>query len=100
MLAGDKTPGQIATSEGSVHGQPGIRHLAELLQLDDAKVEFLEKTCEREDKIFAGEFSDSQIAEAAKSMAARATGVGVPIAAIYVSGSVTGLGAAGITGAS
>ena len=86
-----------ATSEGLVRGQPGIRCLAELLQLDDAKVEFLEKTCVQEEKILAGKLSDSQIKEAATSMAAKATGVGVPVAAIYVSGSVTGLSAAGIT---
>ena len=86
-----------ATSEDFVRRQPGIRRLAEVLQLDDAKVAFLEDACEEEEKIFAGELSDSQIEEAAKSMAAKATGVGVPVAAIYVSGSVTGLSAAGIT---
>lgn len=86
-----------ATSEGLVRGRSGIRRLAELLQLDDDMVAFLEQTCVQEEKIFSGKLSDSQIRGVAKSMAAKATGVGVPIAAIYVSGSVTGLGAAGIT---
>ena len=86
-----------ATSEDFVRGQPGIRHLAELLQLDDDMVAVLEMSCVQEEKIFAGELSDSQIAEAAKAMAGKAAGVGVPVAAIYVSGSVTGLSAAGIT---
>ena len=60
-------------------------------------VAVLEMSCVQEEKIFAGELSDSQIAEAAKAMAGKAAGVGVPVAAIYVSGSVTGLSAAGIT---
>ncbi|MCY4647942.1 MAG: hypothetical protein OXE73_13835 [Gammaproteobacteria bacterium] len=86
-----------ATSSDFVRGQRGIRRLAELLQLEDDMVMFLEEACEKEEEIFAGKLSDSQIREAAKSMAAKATGVGVPIAAIYVGGSVTGLSAAGIT---
>ncbi len=86
-----------ATSEGFVRSQPGVRRLAELLRLDDDIVAFLEKACVQEEKILAGELSDSQITEAAKSMVANATGVGVPVAAVYVSGSVTGLSAAGIT---
>lgn len=86
-----------ATSEDSVREQPGILRLAKLLKLDGDQVAFFEGTCVQEEKILAGELSDSQIKEAAKSTVAKATGVGVPIAAIYVSGSVTGLGAAGIT---
>ncbi len=86
-----------ATSDDSVRGQPGIVRLAELLELDGDQVAFLEDACVQEEKIRAGKLSDSQIKEAAKSMAAKATGVGVPIAAIYVSGSVAGLSAAGIT---
>ena len=49
----------------------------------------------QDEKILAGELSDSQIADAAKGMAAQATAVGVPVAAVYLSGSVTGLSAAG-----
>lgn len=86
-----------ATSEGFVRSQPGIRRLAELLQLDDDKVAFLEKACVEEERILAGKLSDPQITEAAKAMAAKAVGVGVPVAAIHVSGSVAGLSAAGIT---
>ena len=41
--------------------------------------------------------SDSQIAATAKDLTARATAVGVPLGAIYLAGSVTGLSAAGIT---
>ena len=86
-----------ATSEGSAREQPGIRQLAELLRLDDKKVRFIEEACEQEEKILAGELSDRQIKSTAKVMAAEAMRVGVPVAAVYLSGSVTGLSAAGIT---
>ena len=85
-----------ATSEGPAREQPAIRQLAEILDLDDEKVGVIEDVCEQDEKILAGELSDSQIAAAAKELAARATSVGVPVAAVYLSGSVTGLSAAGI----
>lgn len=85
-----------ATSEGPAEDRVGIRKLAEMLDLDDEKVKFIEVACEQDEKILDGELSDSQIANAAKGLAAQATAVGVPVAAVYLSGSVTGLSAAGI----
>ena len=41
--------------------------------------------------------NDSQIAKSFKDIAAKAGAVGVPLAAIYFSGSVVGFSAAGIT---
>ena len=86
-----------ATSEGSAREQPGIRQLAGLLQLDERKVAFIENHCVQEEKILAGEVSDRRVTKTAKEMAERATGLGIPVAAVYLSGSVTGLSAAGIT---
>ena len=85
-----------ATSGGSVCEQPGIRRMAAMLELDDEKVRFIDNACQQDEKILAGELSDSQIVDAAKGLAAQATAVGVPVAAVYLSGSVTGLSAAGI----
>ncbi len=85
-----------ATSKGAAREQRGVRQLAEMLDLDDEKVRFIEHACEQDEKILRGELSDSQIAAAAKDLAARATSVSVPVAAVYLSGSVTGLSAAGI----
>lgn len=86
-----------ANSDGFAREQPAIRWLAELLELDDKKVAFIEEACVQDARILAGELSDSEIKKVAASMAANATGVGVPVAAVYLSGSVTGLSAAGIT---
>lgn len=70
-----------ATSEGPARKQPAIRQLAEMLDLDDEKVRVIEDVCEQDEKILSGELSDSQIAATAKELAARATSVGVPVAA-------------------
>jgi len=86
-----------ATSDGPAREQPGIGRLAEMLEMDDSKVEFLEDACIQDEKILGGELSDAKITNAAKEMAARAGAVGVPLGAIYLSGSVAGLSAAGIT---
>ena len=85
-----------ATSKGPAREQRGIRQLAEMLDLDDEKIRFIEDACVQDEKILDGKLSDSQIAATAKELAARATSVGVPVAAVYLSGSVTGLSAAGI----
>ena len=85
-----------ATSKGPARKQRGIRQLAEMLDLDDEKISFFEDACVQDEKILDGNLSDSQIAATAKELAARATSVGVPVAAVYLSGSVTGLSAAGI----
>ena len=85
-----------ATAEGVAREQLGIRRLAELLDVDDKEVAVIEEACVQEEEILAGNLSDSGFASAAKELASRATAVGVPITAIYLSGSVTGLSAAGI----
>ena len=85
-----------ATSDGPAREQRGIRRLAKMLDLDDEKVRFIEDACAQDEKILDGKLSDSQIADTAKELAGRAGAVGVPLAAIYLSGSVTGLSAAGI----
>lgn len=87
----------LATSEGAACEHNRIRRLAGMLELDDKQVKFIEDACLQDKKILAGELSDSQILDASKKMVAQATAVGVPVAAIYLSGSVAGLSAAGIT---
>ena len=63
-----------ATGEGSAREHPGIRRLAGMLELDEQKVAFIENACVQEERILAGEVSDSEITSAAKAMAAQAGG--------------------------
>ena len=77
--------------------QPGIRQLSRLLKLKYDQVVVIEEGCISDEKILSGDITDDEKVTAAKSMAAKAAAVGVPIAGIYLTGSVTGLSAAGIT---
>ena len=86
-----------ATGARPAGEEPGIRRLAEILQLESEQVAFIEEACELDERILAGEVSDREIAKAAKGTAAHAAAVGVPVAAVYLSGSVAGLSAAGVT---
>jgi len=86
-----------AASQGPALERASIRTLATLLEIDDAQIAFIEEACIQDEKILAGEISDDQIKTIAKEMASKASAVGVPVAAVYLSGSVTGLSAAGVT---
>lgn len=55
-----------ATSGGSVRDEADSRRLTQVLELDDARVEFLEDACEQDEKILAGDLSDRRILAVAK----------------------------------
>ncbi|WP_042355611.1 YtxH domain-containing protein [Bacillus rubiinfantis] len=73
-----------------------IKQIAHNYQIGDDKVFFLEEACELDEKILNGSISNSDIIKNSKAMAAKAGAVGVPMAAVYLSGTA-GLSAAGIT---
>lgn len=88
----------LATSQdGSPSLAGGIRRLADLLGITEKQLDFIEEVCVEDRKILDGEISDRRLEETAKDLAAKSAAVGVPITAVYLSGSVTGLSAAGIT---
>lgn len=76
---------------------PHIISLAELMGVDRKQLSFLEAVVIQDEKILRGDISDDQYISQMKDLTARASAVGVPIAAVYLSGSVVGLSAAGIT---
>lgn len=67
------------------------------LSIDDARYEAIERFQKQMRQVRLRGLNDNAAAEAAKSAVAGLAAVGVPIAAVYVSGSVIGLSAAGIT---
>lgn len=88
----------LATSpDGSPALASGTRRLADLLGITEQQLDFIEEACVQDRKILDGETSDRRLEETAKDLAAKSAAVGVPITAVYLSGSVTGLSAAGIT---
>src|SRR5690606_4862491 len=74
-----------------------IVNLAKRYAIDENQITVIEQGIKNDEKIMRGEVKDDQIIKNAKELSARAASVGVPIAAIYMSGSVVGLSAAGLT---
>ena len=60
-------------------------------------VSLAEKAIEQDEAFLKDEVSISELEKRSKDLAAQAASIGAPIAALYLSGSVVGLGAAGIT---
>lgn len=67
------------------------------LRITDSQVKAIEKFIQEMRKIRIRGLNDNYAADAAKTAAAGLSSVGIPIAAVYFSGSVIGLSAAGIT---
>jgi hypothetical protein len=86
-----------ATSSVAAIEAPAVQRMAEIVGLNGTHLAFLEDVCIQDEKILAGDISDDQIVQSFKGAAAKASAVGIPITAVYLSGSVTGLSAAGIT---
>lgn len=71
--------------------------LAENLGLTTEQVNFLISGIQHDQQILDQRLNDTQIKKQTKDLAAKATAVGIPLAALYFSGSITGVSAAGIT---
>lgn len=65
--------------------------------LTDAAIKLIEDNIKLESDYISGKINDMQFTDGMKKLASGASAVGVPIAALYLSGSVVGLSAAGIT---
>lgn len=74
-----------------------IKGIADKYDINDSQIEFLSDAIDIDKKILSGEVKDAEIVDSMKDLASKAGAVGVPIVAVYLSGSVLGLGAAGIT---
>lgn len=82
--------------EGQVNN-PFINDIGKRYGITDGQIEVLNQACIYDEMVLAGNVNDDKIVENAKDLAAKAAAVGVPVAAVYLSGSVAGLSAAGIT---
>lgn len=71
--------------------------LQEKLQVQDEQINLIIAAINNDEEILSLRKNDSEIEKSMKDIAAKAGAVGVPLAAIYFSGSVVGMSAAGIT---
>lgn len=74
-----------------------IKKVTEHFNFEDNKVDLLVEAIMHDEDILKNRKTDSEIKKSIKDIAAKAGAVGVPVAALYFSGSVIGLGATGIT---
>jgi hypothetical protein len=71
--------------------------LQQQFEVKDEQIDLMMLAIKNDEEILAQRKNDSEITKSMKEIAAKAGAVGVPLAAIYYSGSVVGMSAAGIT---
>ena len=86
-----------ANDELHPNEEKAIKLAQQELRVTDQQVQAIEAFIQKMREIRARGLDDNQAADAVKTAAAGLSAVGVPIAAVYFSGSVIGLSAAGIT---
>jgi len=68
-----------------------------VFELSDAEVDLAYEAVESDYKLLKEDLDDDAITKNSKELASKAAAAGVPLAAVYISGSVIGMSAAGIT---
>ncbi len=74
-----------------------ISELARIMELSDKELELINQAIEIDLKIYDDAVDDDGLKKGFSTLISTAGAIGVPLAALYFSGSVVGLGAAGIT---
>lgn len=74
-----------------------ISSICEKYNINNDQIKVLQKALDLDKQFLDGNIDDKQYAKMVSDLGAKAAAIGVPIAAIYLSGSVVGLSAAGIT---
>ena len=87
---------QSANNADTIHS-PQITEACELLEIDEEQLRFIGEGLEFDRQLLDGSLAPNEMKMAAEALSTKAAAVGIPIAAVYLSGSVAGLSAAGIT---
>jgi len=74
-----------------------LTNYKELFEISDEEIDLAYDTVENDYKLLKEDLDDDIIKKNAKELASKAAAAGVPLAAVYISGSVVGMSAAGIT---
>jgi hypothetical protein len=88
---------RTAQKEESWKDNDFIRNLQKLCNCSDEQADMLLDSIINDEEILEQRKNDTQIEKDLKDFAAKAAAVGIPMAAIYFSGSVVGVSAAGLT---
>ena len=87
----------FATQNKDLSGFKFFHENRHLLNITDEDIELVVMALETDYKLLDGNFSDEKIKSAFKELSAKAAAVGTPLAAVYLSGSVIGMSATGMT---
>lgn len=85
------------TKDGNWKSDNAIIECQHLLSIDDAQVDYIMESIIQNENIIANRQSDMQIKKTMQGLLSASASVGVPLAAVYLSGSVLGVSAAGMT---
>lgn len=74
-----------------------LNKVREQLTVENKEIELAVEAIKNDKKILNRDYTDSEVSASIKELSAKAAAVGVPLGAVYLSGSVVGLSAAGMT---
>jgi len=87
----------LSTAEGDLKQFAFFNQHRELLRVSDAEIDLAVDAIMLDRQLLQEDVNDDQIVATFKALSAKAAAVGTPLAAVYLSGSVIGLSAAGMT---
>ncbi|VEB95980.1 Uncharacterised protein [Cedecea lapagei] len=87
----------MSVNNGEYKNFPFLQQVQPLLGVTDEEIELAMMVIQQDYKMLREDFSDDALKRSMKELTAKAGAVGVPLAAVYLSGSVIGMSAAGIT---
>lgn len=87
----------LATGGTSIDDFAFFRKFRSLLRVSDDEVDLAMMAIKNDHNMLKEDYTDDQIVSALKELSAKAAAIGTPLAAVYLSGSVIGLSAAGLT---
>lgn len=96
-LAKDLINTYFSTGGSSINNFDFFQKNRCLLKVTDAEVELALMAIQNDHNMLRDDVTDDQIVSALKLLSAKAAAVGTPLAAVYLSGSVVGMSAAGLT---
>ena len=96
-LAKDLINVYFSTNNTTNHNFSFLDEHKNLFELSDAEIALAYDTVKNDYKLLKEDLDDDAITRNAKELASKAAAAGAPLAAVYISGSVIGMSAAGIT---
>lgn len=86
-----------STGRTSMEDFTFLKNNRHLIKVTDGEIELAIMAIKNDHDMLKDDFTDDQIVSAIKALSAKAAAVGTPLAAVYLSGSVIGMSAAGMT---